>query len=153
MRLSANFTLAELCHSATAVDLGIDNSVTDPAVIAALTALAIRILQPARDHFAVPFSPSSGYRCRALNRALGSKDTSQHTRGQAADFTVPGVANQAVAAWIRDTLIFDQLILESYDLADPAAGWIHCSYAVPLRHEVLRTADGRHFDVGLPTLP
>ena len=47
-------------------------------------------------------------------------------------------------------LTFDQLILESYDPADPAAGWIHCSYAPPYRQEVLRTVDGRRFEVGLP---
>jgi zinc D-Ala-D-Ala carboxypeptidase len=60
-----------------------------------------------------------------LCEAIGSKFTSQHAKGQAADFEVPGVANIELARWIEANLDYDQLILEFYDPNDPAAGWIH----------------------------
>ena len=81
-----------------------------------------------RDHYGVPFTPSSGYRCLALNRQIGSSDTSQHTKGEAADFEVPSVSNLDVAQWIEANLDFDQLILEFWNENHPNAGWVHCSY-------------------------
>ena len=128
--LSANFSLEELCKSQVATRQGIDNLPREPEdaeIIANLTRLCERILQPVRDHYGVPFSPSSGYRCLELNRAIGSKDSSQHVLGQAADFEVPSVANADLAKWIEDNLAFDQLILEFHEPGDPASGWVHCS--------------------------
>lgn len=129
MDLSDNFTLEELTKSSTAERADIDN---DPGLseISALVGLARNILQPVRDHFGIPFSPSSGYRCIALNRAIGSKDTSQHIKGEAVDFEIPGVSNYELAVWIRENLDFDQLILEFYKSGDPYSGWVHCSYQV-----------------------
>lgn len=89
--------------------------------------LANCILEPVRNHFGRPFTPSSGYRSSALNAAVGSKPTSQHTTGEAVDFEIPGIPNATVAEWIRDHLEFDQLILEFYEPADPASGWVHVS--------------------------
>ncbi len=128
--LSANFSLEELCKSQQATRRDIDNGLREPAdapLIANLERVCRRILQPVRDHFGTPFTPSSGYRCLALNRAIGSKDGSQHVRGEAADFEVPGVANAELAFWIRDNLEYDQLILEFYTPGDPTSGWVHCS--------------------------
>ena len=71
---------------------------------------------------------SSGFRCLKLNRAVGSKDTSQHVLGEAADFEVLGVDNLQTAIYIRDNLDIDQLILEFYTPGDPKSGWIHCSF-------------------------
>lgn len=128
--LSGNFSLEELCKSQTAVRLGIDNWPREPegaAIIANLTRVCERILQPVREHFGVPFAPSSGYRCLPLNTAIGSKSTSQHIKGEAVDFEVPGVTNAQLAAWVRDNLEYDQLILEFYESHDPTSGWVHCS--------------------------
>ena len=47
--------------------------------------------------------------------------------GQAADFEVPGVSNHELAAWVRDNLDYDQLILEFYTPGQPNSGWVHCS--------------------------
>ena len=129
-QLSANFTLEELCKSQIAERKGIDNMPREPAdatIIENLTRVCDRILQPVRDHFGVPFTPSSGYRSLALNRAIGSKDTSQHIKGEAVDFEVPGIANADLAMWISDNLEFDQLILEFYTPGKPESGWVHCS--------------------------
>ena len=149
MQLSANFTLAEAVKSQTASRCGIDNT-PDAEQIACLQKVAEKVLQPVRDHFGVPFTPSSWFRSPDLCRQIGSKVTSQHAKGQAADFEVPGIANLDLAQWIIANLDFDQLILEYWEQGNPSAGWIHCSYVEPARNrkEVLRY-DGRHYLPGL----
>lgn len=128
MKLSQHFTLLELTKSQQALRLGIENRPGDPET-ANLERLAARVLEPVRAHFGKAFSPSSGFRCSRLNAAIGSKPTSQHIRGEAADFEVPGVANLELARWIRDNLVYDQLILEFYD-GTPSGGWVHCSLSL-----------------------
>lgn len=143
MRLSDHFTLGELVRSQLAARRGIDNR---PCArdVENLKRLCEGVLEPVRAHFRMPFSPSSGYRSPALNRTLGGSARSQHMRGEAADFGIPGVSNIALAQWIRDSLDFDQLILEYPDADDPHAGWVHCSVtAAGNRGEVLTcTRDG-----------
>lgn len=148
MQLSTNFSLRELAKSQEALRRGIDNS-PDAAEIENLRQLAQNILQPVRDHFGKPFSPSSGFRCLELNRAIGSSDRSQHVRGQAADFEVPGIGNDELAAWVRDNLAFDQLILEFYQAGEPSSGWVHCSYVVADRRAEALTFDGGRYSQGL----
>lgn len=143
MRLSKHFSLSELTRSQVAARRGIDNKPDDLA-LSNLVALARSILEPVRVHFGVPFSPSSGYRCPKLNRAVGSKSTSQHVLGEAADFEIPTVANRDLADWIKENLVFDQLILEFHnpDVAD--SGWVHCSYRVGNRSQCL-IYDGKSY--------
>jgi hypothetical protein len=47
----------------------------------------------------------------------------------AADFEIFSVPNNEVSDWIKENLMFDQLILEYYTPGEPNSGWIHCSYA------------------------
>jgi hypothetical protein len=127
MKLSHNFTLREFLKSQTASRRGIDNS-PENWQIENMRRVAANVLQPVRNQFG-PTIITSGFRCLELNRAIGSSDSSQHTKGQAADFEVPGVTNLEVAQWVRDNLSFDQLILEAYDPNEgPNSGWIHCSF-------------------------
>lgn len=132
MFLSPNFTLTEMTKSQTALRRGIDNGL-DPEneaqreVIRNLERLCRELLEPVREAFAMPFSPTSGYRSPALNTAIGSKSTSQHILGEAVDFELPGVPNFELARWIRDNLRYDQLILEFYRPDRPASGWVHVS--------------------------
>ena len=126
MRLSSHFTLEEFTKSQTALRRGIINQ-PDQQQICNLKRLAVDILEPVRKNFSRPFAPSSGFRSQALNIAIGSQSTSQHTKGEAVDFEIAGIPNRAVAKWIRDNLTFDQLILEFYDPEDPASGWVHVS--------------------------
>ena len=128
VKLSPNFWLSELVKSSTAERLSIDNWPKNPREVDNLQKIAVNILQPVREHYDIPFSPSSGFRCLKLNRALKSKDSSQHVKGQAVDFEVPGVPNKELAEWIRDNLNFDQLILEFWYEGSPNSGWVHCSY-------------------------
>jgi zinc D-Ala-D-Ala carboxypeptidase len=131
MRLSENFTLRELTKSQTAERKGIPNEPSKEE-IENLRALCKNVLQPVRDNYRVPITPSSGYRSPSLNTAIGSRCTSQHVTGQAVDFEVPGVNNKVLAHWIMDKLVFDQLILEYYKEGEPESGWVHVSYVEPI---------------------
>ena len=126
IRLSPHFTLKELTRSALAARHDIQN-LPEPHEIANLKRLAVKILEPVRLHYNIPFSPSSGYRNPAVNRLAGSKPTSQHLTGEAVDFEIPGIANRDLAEWIKANLTFDQLILEFHNVDDPASGWLHVS--------------------------
>lgn len=154
MRLSKNFTLRELTKSDTAIRAGIKNK-PDAEQLANLQYLATELLQRIRDGVARPVIVSSGFRCAALNAHVGSKSTSQHTRGEAADFQVAGMDNRALAEWILANVEFDQLILEFYEPGDPHSGWVHCSIRRDggNRREILtasRAAVGTVYTVGLP---
>jgi hypothetical protein len=72
---------------------------------------------------------SSGYRDIILNRHLGSSDSSQHCQGMAADIEIFDLPNNELSDWVKENLMFDQLILEYFDPAEgPNSGWIHVSY-------------------------
>ena len=92
-KLSKNFSLREFTKSQTAARHGIDNFVYDEEVFKNLQSLCEEVVQPVRDYYNIPFSPNSGFRSLALNRLLGSKDTSQHVLGQAVDIEVPTINN------------------------------------------------------------
>lgn len=127
MKLAPNFTLQEFLKSQTAQRRGIDNS-PENWQIENMRRVANNVLQPVRNYWG-PTVITSGFRCLELNRAIGSSDSSQHRKGQAADFEVPGYTNLEVAEWVRDNLSFDQLILEAYRPAEgPNSGWIHVSF-------------------------
>ena len=125
MKLSQNFSLRELTKSQTAERKGISNEPSEEH-IENLKLLCTKILQPIRDEFGI-VSVSSGYRSPDLCVALGSKSTSQHARGQAADFECYEIANNKLFEWATKNLTFDQAILEFYT-GEPESGWIHMSY-------------------------
>ena len=127
MKLTENFSLEELTKSQTAVRKGIDNT-PGPEHQENLKSLCEMILQPIRDHFSRVVTISSGYRSPELCTAIGSKITSQHAKGQAADFEIFGISNKELADYIDQNLDYDQLILEYWNESDPNSGWVHCSY-------------------------
>jgi zinc D-Ala-D-Ala carboxypeptidase len=127
MNLSKSFTLNELTKSQEATRLGIDNTPNEEH-IENLKILCEKILQPIRDFYGMPLSVSSGYRSAVLCEAVGSSAKSQHTKGQAADFEIFGVANKDVADFIVQNLEYDQCILEFWNENEPNSGWVHCSY-------------------------
>ena len=129
MKLSNNFSLKELTASQTAARKGIDNT-PSPTHQANLKSLCTSILQPIRDHFSRVVSVSSGYRSQELCLAIGSKTTSQHAKGEAADFEIYGISNKELADWINENLYYDQLILEYWKESDPNSGWVHCSFSL-----------------------
>lgn len=131
------FTIAELTRSATAAARGIDNT-PDAAVISRLTALVDNVLDPLRQMWGAPLYVNSGYRCDALNRAVGGVPSSQHRLGSAADITTGTRAgNRRLAAMLlASDLPYDQLI----DECD--ASWLHVSHAPHPRRQYLRRSRG-----------
>lgn len=129
------FTIDELCRSDTARSRGIDNTPTEE-VRKNLTALVGNVLDPLRDWYGKPIYVNSGYRCPALNKAVGGVANSQHLTGQAADIDVNDRAeNRRLMKHIEDNLDFDQLIWEN------GGAWVHVSYRADgkNRRQVLRT--------------
>jgi zinc D-Ala-D-Ala carboxypeptidase len=135
MKLTANISLDELIKSQVAERKGINNN-PSPMQIENLKALAINILQPIRSEFDRPLIISSGFRCAELCIEIGSKITSEHcadNKSAAADFEIPGIDNKELAQWIRDNLIWNQLILRVLQRRRTIiSGWVHCSYSTDL---------------------
>ena len=130
MKLTENFSLVELTKSQTAERKGIDNTPSTEHQ-ENLKRLCESILQRVRDHFGQVVSVSSGYRSVELCTAIGSKITSQHAKGEAADFEIFGISNKELADWINENLYYDQLILEYWKGEDePNSGWVHCSFTL-----------------------
>ena len=128
MKLSNNFSLNELIRSQTAERKGIDNTPSAEHQ-ENLKSLCTNVLQPIRDHFGKVVTVSSGYRSPELCIAIGSRTTSQHAKGEAADFEIFGVSNKELSDWIHNNINYDQLILEFWSPEDPNKGWVHCSYS------------------------
>lgn len=116
-----HFTLDELTRSATARRLGIDNTPTRQAT-ANLKQLVANILDPLREAYGAPIYVNSGYRCPALNRAVGGAAGSQHLTGEAADITAGSKAGNRRLYELLRNLPVDQAINE-HDFA-----WLHVSY-------------------------
>jgi zinc D-Ala-D-Ala carboxypeptidase len=128
MKLSKNLTLKEVTKSDTANRLGIDNT-PEEFDIKNLRAIAEEVFQPLRDHFGVPLFVSSGFRSKKLNKAIGGSKYSQHMVGEALDIDADvygRVTNRELFMFIKENLIFDQLIWEFGD--DDTPNWVHVSY-------------------------
>ena len=127
MKLSPNFSLAEMTKSETALRLDLPND-PEPDHLENMKALAENVLQKVRDHFGKGVKVNSAYRHPDVNKAVGGSTTSDHCKGMAADIEIPGVANADLAQWIADNCEFRQLILEFYTPGVPDSGWVHVSY-------------------------
>lgn len=132
-----NFTYEEFFRSTTAAKLGIDNLPEDGYVLnevyVNIRKLVENVLQPLRDAIGAPIYINSGYRCTALNRAVGGALNSMHLTGRAADITC--FSNRTAAyELIHGDIDFDQLIIY------PNYKWLHVSYVSPEdnRHQVIR---------------
>lgn len=123
MKLSEHLELSEVIRSESAKRNGISNMPT-PEHIANFMLLAEKIFEPIREHFKVPIRISSGYRSAALNKCVGGSETSQHSSGEAIDIDQDAttITNKQVFEYIKDNLVFDQLINE-FNYA-----WVHVSY-------------------------
>ena len=150
MKLSKHFSLSEFEKSSTATRLGIKNK-AGSGEIKNLTDLCYAVLEPVRAKFEKPVFITSGYRSEQLCEAIGSKKTSQHTRGEAVDFEIMGISNLQLALWIQNNCDFDQLILEFWIEEEGAnSGWVHCSYKEGSNRKQVLTFDGKEFKNGLP---
>ena len=148
MKLTKNFSLTELTKSYEAIRRGIDNTILTSKEVSNLRTLCVEVLQPIRDALGT-VTVNSGFRCLELNRAIKSKDSSQHRLGEAADIEVAGMSNYDLACWIRDNVEFDQLILEFYDANIPSAGWVHVSFTDEGNRNQCLTIDKKGTRLGL----
>jgi hypothetical protein len=129
MNLTQHFTLAELTASNKARELGIDNT-PRPELVPRLVMVA-EMLERIRSTLNCPVVVTSGYRCEALNLAVGGSSTSDHPRGHAADIVSPryGTATEVARtlAPLVSVLGIGQIILEGIK----GRQWLHVSTRVP----------------------
>ena len=138
--LTAHFALEELSCSQ---HREFDNT-PPPEAVAQLRLTAARLEEVRRLLGGRVISISSGFRCRALNRALGAASTSAHLTGHAVDFNCYGFGDPlAVCRAIAESgLSFDQLIEEGT--------WVHISFDPRLRRQVLTKREDGGYGLGLP---
>lgn len=146
-KLSEYFWLSEVIKSDTAVRMGIDNT-PPPEVVANLEA-ASKQMDAVRKLLDKAITPSSVYRCEALEKVLTQKDYAawcgrrklkqdhkswalyfagkSHPKGWSFDFTCVafGTPQQIVEAIRKSDIKYDQLIMEGT--------WVHISFAPELR--------------------
>jgi hypothetical protein len=136
MKLSEHFNLDEFTASETALRRGIDNT-PSPVITEKLRMLAATLEQVRSllDNNSIRIS--SGFRCLALNRAIGSGDLSAHVLGYAVDFTCPkfGTPKEVANKIAESPIKFDQLIYEGT--------WVHLSVDPRNRREVLTAHFGK----------
>jgi len=133
MKLAPNFTFNEMTTTGQS-DLLASNRAEARASTDVMLRLHLvaAVLQQVRDHFGKPVVITSGYRGPTLNARIGGSRTSQHMKGEAADFHVKGVDLTEVFRWIEGSgLRFGQLILEGQQQDKPT--WIHLSLGYPFR--------------------
>jgi len=107
--MTPHFTLAELTHT----DHRVFDNTPNEQELANLKRLALFLEQVKTVLGGKPIMVNSAFRSKAVNDAVGSKDTSQHRIGCAADIRVPSMTpDQVVRAVIASDLGFDQVIRE-----------------------------------------
>ena len=133
------FSLKEFIVSDTAKAKGIDNTPSFE-VVNNLQELRDNVLDPLRVAWGSPIKVTSGFRCSALNKAVGGVSQSVHQIGYAADL-VP--ANGEIdkffmfaTDWLNKNCDFDQVIIEQ----NGKSRWLHIGYKSltgAQRHQVL----------------
>lgn len=148
--ISKYFQHKEVVKSFEADRAGIDNQVYCPEVVENAKALGINVLDKVRAKFGA-FTPTSWFRCESLERNICdaafkrwcskqgvSADApdawsayfirKQHPKGASADIEVDGVSNVELFNWIKENLVYDQLILEYVNPKVAGSGWVHVSF-------------------------
>jgi hypothetical protein len=109
MNLTEHFTIEELTHT----DHRQLDNIPNDAELANLTRLAEFLEQVKKLLESKPIMVNSAFRSKLVNDAVGSKDTSQHRVGCAADIRVPSMTpDEVVKAVIASDLGYDQIIRE-----------------------------------------
>ena len=119
-----NFSADEFFYSASAKAKGIENKTDNLNLLTAGMVLADK-MQEIRDLLGKSIKINSAYRCLELNRAIGSKDTSQHVKFEACDFDCDSFGNaEKIASFLRDNDVeVDQCLIEKSGSSE----WVHLS--------------------------
>jgi hypothetical protein len=119
MKLTENFSLEEMTVSDIGARKGLDNTPNATEIANLIRTAAL--LEQLRAIIKKPIRVNSAFRSKAVNDAVGSKDTSQHRIGCAADIKVTGMSpREVVQACIDAKLPYDQVIEEF-------SSWTHIS--------------------------
>ncbi|MBQ2274591.1 MAG: peptidoglycan-binding protein [Clostridia bacterium] len=87
-RVATNFLVSEFCCKGN-----------DCCVAAKIDTALVEVLQKIREHFGVPVTINSAYRCEKHNKAVGGAKNSYHTKGMAADIVATGVKPLEIARY------------------------------------------------------
>lgn len=110
------FKVDEFLRSETAEKLGIDNTPSDHEIIENIQ-YTMEYLNKVREEFGEPIYVNSGYRCKALNDAVGGSKNSYHMTGLAVDIRW----NPRLFEFMMSNCHFDKLIREKAK----KTFWIH----------------------------
>lgn len=118
------FSFQEFERSDTAYRHGIDNTMPEAAK-KNVAVLVDKVLDPLREAWGKPITVTSGYRCAALNKAVGGVPTSMHLTGNAADITTGNeVDNRKLYQLVQElNLPYFELIGKKYGFK-----WLHVSF-------------------------
>lgn len=137
------FTIDELCYSATAVRMGIENK-PDNGVICNLSRLVREVLDPLREEYGRPIIVTSGYRSPKLNKHVGGTKYSAHLDGRAADIRSTHYdrelikeIGEIIVKHINDWPI-DQVIFEKRDHRG-LPSWIHVAFSRSPRRMIINS--------------
>lgn len=133
IQLTEHFKLSELTASKSHPK--INNTPTDK-VRANLLNLCKNVLEPTRVMMCESIIITSGYRCEALNKAVGGVANSYHLTGQAADIHVK---SESYANRLLDIFALNRNVdLALYEHGKNGAKWIHVQTNSQPRHMVIR---------------
>lgn len=132
MQLTIHISYEEMIRSDWAARQGVDNGCPDHLLDnLRRTAEGLQII---RNFLGVPLTINSGYRCPAVNAAIGGAPTSQHLEAKAADFVAPLYGTpEAIARALEPKMAefgIDQLIFEF-------GRWVHVSFSDAPRNRAL----------------
>jgi hypothetical protein len=119
-----NFSPEDFFRSGTAEKMGIINlpeTESEAKIVFDNLMVVADKIQQIRKLLGCPITINSAYRCEKLNKAVGSKATSQHCKGEAIDFVCPAFGNPAAifTYLMKNKIEVDQCLLENT--------WIHLS--------------------------
>lgn len=157
MKLSENFTWEEFIYSDVARVKGITNMPPEEVreeMIQNAKNLCENLLQKIRDEVG-PLTISSGYRSPNLNKIIKGSESSQHSKGMAADILCPRLSSLQLAHLIRNKFKFDQLIYEKRlnKTTGKPYDWVHVSWVSEEknRNQVLNSPISGGYVYGLPS--
>lgn len=125
--ISKHISYSEATKSQTAVKYRKDNT-PDASQLEAMKYIAETVFEPLREHFKKPIAVTSFFRSKPVNVLLGGATNSQHCKGEAMDLdadVLGGLTNADIFYFVKDNLVFDQLIWEFG--SDKQPGWVHVS--------------------------
>lgn len=136
--------VSDLTHSYTAKTHNLQNLIDSKEAENNLNSLYNSVLLPLKKKFG-NVQIVSGYRSKKLNEIINGAQESQHQKGEAVDFYIPGYSLYDVTKWIRNNLDYDQLIIE-----EPSVGkqsWLHVSYTTKRKNRkmALIMSGGKYF--------